>query len=70
MTSIVNKYNACTPTWMNVMDQSISYVTIYTATHRIVTIDTGCEVSSSITPFTIVKQDKSCNLVHVSNDGK
>ncbi len=59
MTSIINGYSACTPTWMNVMDQSISYVTRYTATHRIVTIDIGCEVSSSITPFMIVIQDKS-----------
>jgi hypothetical protein len=70
MTSIVNEYHACTLIDMNVMDQSISYVTRYTATHRIITIDIGCEVSGSITPFTIVIQGKSCNLVHVSNDGK
>ena len=47
MTSIINENNACTPTWMNVIDESISYVTRYTATHRIVTIDICCEVSSS-----------------------
>ena len=35
MTSIVNEYHACTLIDMNVMDQSISYVTRYTATHRI-----------------------------------
>ena len=70
MTSCVNENNAYTPTWMNVVDESISYFTRYTATQRIITIDICCEVSSAITHFTKVIQNKSWDLVHVSIDWK
>ena len=70
MTSIINENNASIPTWMNVMIKSIQNLTRNTATLRIITIDVCCEVSSAINPFTNVVQDKSCNLIHVRNDGK
>ncbi len=70
MTSIVNEKNASIPTWTNIVNKSLPNLTRYTATLRIITIDICCEVSSAISLFTNVVQDKPWDLIHVSNDRK
>jgi hypothetical protein len=70
MTLVINKRNASITTWTDVMHVSIVYLLLHRENSVIVSIHMFVKYTTPIVCFSIVKQDKHWNFVHICDDRK